>query len=144
MVLLIFLMVAVVTDLTQTRISNRLIAVGLLCGLVCRIYGEGWTSIQIYMMNIFIPVILLFLLFYMRALGAGDIKLFSVVGAFVSTKQLMEIVMIAFFLAAFVGGVKLIYKYLVVRLSDGKQTQIHFSPSILFAYLISIWRCING
>lgn len=144
LILLLLLLIAVYTDMTKTIISNRLIIVGFLVGLVFRIFGEGRTGILVYIVNISIPVILLFLLFFVRALGAGDIKLFSMIGAFLPTEQLLQVMMMAFIAGAGMGLVKLGYKYLFSGSIHGKLTQIHFSPAILIAYLISMWRCING
>ena len=74
----VLLILAVVTDFRERRISNRLIASGLFLGLALRILVEGSAGVVHFLVNISIPVIMLFLLFQMRALGAGDIKLFSV------------------------------------------------------------------
>ncbi len=87
--LLLVLLLAVIMDFRERRISNRLIALGLVSGLILRVIGEGSIGIVHFIVNISIPVILLFLLFQLRALGAGDIKLFSVVGGFVMIQQLL-------------------------------------------------------
>ena len=76
------LSIAVVTDVQCMKISNRLIVCGLIWGLVLKIWGNGYVGILYFILNITIPVVLLFLLFQMHALGAGDIKLFSLVGSF--------------------------------------------------------------
>lgn len=138
--LLGLLICAVYTDLTQTKISNRLIVTGLLLGLILRMIGEGSISILVYIVNISIPVIFLHLLFQMRALGAGDIKLFSMVGAFLSTEQLVQIVGLSFCIAAAAGIVKLAYQWIFSGKKREKKTLIHFSPAILTAYIIIIWR----
>ena len=65
--------------------------------------GEGSAGIVHFLVNISIPVIFLFLLFQMRALGAGDIKLFSVAGGFLTIRQLLYVMLAAFFSAAFIG-----------------------------------------
>ena len=75
--LLTVLVFAVAADFREMRISNRLIASGLMMGLALRILGEGGAGIVHFLVNISIPVILLFLLFQLRVIGAGDIKLFS-------------------------------------------------------------------
>ena len=144
LMLLAFILVAVCTDMTQTRISNRLIVVGLFVGLVLRIFEEGWTGIFVYIVNISIPVILLFPLFCLRALGAGDIKLFSMVGAFITREQLLEVVWMAFLIAAICGVIKILHHYVIERRYRGMFTKIHFSPFIAIAYLISSWRCMSG
>ena len=80
--LLTVLVFAVAADFREMRISNRLIASGLMMGLALRIQGEGGAGIVHFLVNISIPVILLFLLFQLRVIGAGDIKLFSLAGGF--------------------------------------------------------------
>lgn len=124
----------------KTIISNRLIIVGLILGLFFRIFGEEKTGILVYIVNISIPVILLYLLFRMHALGAGDIKLFSMIGAFITTEQLLQIMVMAFVIGAVMGFLKLLYIRLFSGYVPGKLTQMNFSPAILVAYLICIWR----
>ena len=75
--LLTHLTMAVVMDFGNGRISNRLIVSGLIWGLAFRLLGEGSAGAVHFLMNISIPVIL-FLLFSLHIMGAGDIKLFSI------------------------------------------------------------------
>ena len=56
----------------------------------------------------------------------------------------MQLMIMAFIAGAVMGIFKLGYKYLFGRTTRGKLTQIHFSPAILIAYLLCIWRYING
>ena len=137
-----FLICAVYTDMTQTRISNRLIVLGLVLGIFFRIMTEGYMGVLFFVVNIFIPVILLYLLFQLRVLGAGDIKLFSMLGAFISTEQLLSLMVLAFCVGALLGIGKKVYQFIFLKRELGELTQIHFSPAILIAYLIIIWRCI--
>lgn len=134
--LLTFLSIAVVTDVMSARISNRLILSGLFFGFVLRFLGQDSTGILIFLINISIPVILLYLLFQLHALGAGDIKLFSVIGAYVSTKELLEIMVVSFFAGAVIGAGKIIYERFILGKASGKLTKIHFSIPILIAYLL--------
>ena len=136
MILPVFLAQAVYTDMTQTRISNRLIIMGLIVGFCFRVITEGSIGIIIFVVNVFIPVIFLFLLFQMRALGAGDIKLFSMLGAFISTKQLIRLMVAAFFVGALLGICKILYQFIFLKYEIGKLTKIHFSPAILIAYIL--------
>lgn len=136
MILPMLLAWAVYTDMTQTRISNRLIIMGLIVGFSLRVITEGSTGIIIFLVNVFIPVIFLFLLFQMRALGAGDIKLFSMLGAFISTEQLIRLMIAAFFVGALLGICKILYQFIFLKYEIGKLTQIHFSPAILIAYIL--------
>lgn len=142
--LLTFLVMAVVTDFKEMRISNRLIASGLFWGLALRVMAEGYAGIAYFLMNISIPVILLFLFFQLRALGAGDIKLFSVAGAFLTTEQLAELMVTSFLVACAVGIVKMIRQKGIKGIFGKQKTLLHFSASILTAYFIVIWRWTIG
>ncbi len=144
--LLTFLAFAVVTDVTSTRISNRLIVCGLGFGLALRILGQGAAGGLIFLLNISIPVILLYLLFQVRALGAGDIKLFSVIGAYVSTEELLQTMLVSFFVGAVIGIAKIIYERFVLRNAGGKFTKIHFSIPMLIAYVLisqEVYICLK-
>ena len=137
-------MSAVVTDFRERRISNRLMALGLVIGLILRILGEGGIGIVHFLVNISIPVILLFLLFQLRALGAGDIKLFSVVGGFLELRQLFAVMIVAFIAASVIGLGKLLYHRLSAQKKDGNRTLIHFSLAILIGYVVVVWGCAIG
>ncbi len=144
MTLLVILSLAVVTDFRERRISNRLIALGLCIGLILCILGEGSIGIVHFLVNISIPVILLFLLFQLRALGAGDIKLFSVVGGFLELRQLLAVMIASFVAASVIGLGKLLYHKLSAKKKDGNRTLIHFSLAILIGYIIAVWGCAIG
>ena len=120
------------------KISNRLIVCGLIWGLVLKIWGNGYVGILYFILNITIPVVLLYLLFQMRALGAGDIKLFSVVGSFITTEQLIRVMLYSFVIAAILGMGKVLYLHLGHRKQGGeKLTKIHFSIAILLAVILT-------
>ena len=72
------LIVAVVQDITSMRISNRLIIMGLFLSMAFGIVLGGMPRIIQVLLNISIPVIMLYLFYLIGVLGAGDIKLFSV------------------------------------------------------------------
>jgi len=59
-------------------------------------------------------------------------------GAFISTKQLLAVVALSFVLGAVMGICKIIYQFIFLRLEIGKLTQIHFSPAILVAYILTV------
>ena len=66
--LYMILFTAVIQDFMCMKISNRLIVCGLIWGLVLKIWGNGYVGILYFILNITIPVVLLFLLFQMHAL----------------------------------------------------------------------------
>lgn len=111
LILYTILVVAVVQDIMFTKISNRLILVGLILSLAFGIILGGMSRIPYILWNISFPVIVLYLLYLLGVLGAGDIKLFSVIGGFTNFTMLTHC-MLAAFLA---GGVIAVVKMLLNR-----------------------------
>ena len=124
------------------KIIHRLILCGLIWGLIFKIWGNGYQGILYFILNTTIPVVLLFLLFQMRALGAGDIKLFSLVGSFMTTKQLIQVILFSFIFAAILGMGKVLCLHFTGAGKKESVTKIHFSLEILLAVVYVTGRCI--
>lgn len=104
-------------DLKSYKISNHLIIFGLIIGILFNFFEYGWTSISISFLGILLPILLLFPLFLIKALGAGDIKLFSVLGSFYGVTYVFKIIVAAFIIGAVMSLVYLIkYKQVFYRL----------------------------
>jgi prepilin peptidase CpaA len=103
------LIVAVVQDLKYMRISNRLIVVGLMLSVAFGIFLGGMPRLTDILLNISFPVVVLYLLYLLGVLGAGDIKLFSVVGGFTNFKTLTSCMLTAFVVAAALSVGKMLY-----------------------------------
>lgn len=159
LMLLTILAMAAAMDLTSWRIKNHLIAVGLILGFICRVELGNVQAILTYLVSIMLPVILLYLLFLMRALGAGDIKLLSVTGAFLGIRGGLYCILYSFVIGAVLSAGKIICQgSLWIRLdylrsyisssisthtiscydrySGGRDDVIHFSICILLAVVI--------
>ena len=78
----------------------------------------------------------------MHALGAGDIKLFSLVGSFLTTKQLFLVMFDSFLFAAVLGMGKVVQLYLSQGGKKERFTKIHFSIEILLAVVYVTGRCV--
>jgi len=113
--LVCLLVLAVIRDIKSCRISNYLIVFGLIVGILFHHFENGWTSISIWGPGILIPVLFLFPLFLLKALGAGDIKLFSVIGCFYGTAFVIKSVGAAFLIAAVMSFIYLIKHRLVFQ-----------------------------
>lgn len=109
LVLLVIMGTAVILDFMTTKISNRLILVGLILALVFHFMDGGMSGILYVLWNISFPVIVLYLFYLTGALGAGDIKLFSVVGGFLNFKELLWCILFSFVTAAVMSLVKMLY-----------------------------------
>ena len=165
---LTLLMTAVWMDLTTDRISNRLILFGLFLGLPYQILLNGARGILVFLLNGCVPILLFFLFYRIKALGAGDIKLLSVLGVFLDKGLYFRVILYIFASGAVIGVIKLFVrgvltkrlcvlgKYAAGVLTTGYLAQygsgetetdywenrIHFSVAILAGYLICMGRCL--
>ena len=80
--LLLVVQAAVLCDLGRGRIPNALILAGLGMGFIYQAVSDGFAGIVLFLGGVFLPVLVFGPLYYFRMIGAGDIKLMSVIGAF--------------------------------------------------------------
>jgi prepilin peptidase CpaA len=162
LVLLLLVGTAVVLDFWSFKISNRLIAAGYLLAFAFRFAQGGVQEVLTVLWNISFPVIILYLFYRMRAIGAGDVKLFSMIGGFMNFHEVVWCIVVSFVIGAAFSLAKMLYYHnLLQGLKDGgsylwglmggklqeytfqgdaKQHVIHFSAAILLgtiAVLIS-------
>lgn len=116
-------------DLSKTRVPNYIIVAGLILGLFYRVLYLGYRNYLVILAGIVIPVLIFFPLFLMRAMGAGDIKLFAVTGAFFTIGDNMKCIV----LAIMIGGVIALVKVLV-----NKNLRERFK--YMFLYLGNVFR----
>lgn len=158
-VIIVILVVAVVFDIKSYRIPNLLIVGGLCLGVCNSVYLNAWQGAWECMIGISIPIWALFILYRLRMLGAGDVKLFAMIGGWIGHAVIS--VMIYSFLA---GGIlaaihMLCHRNLVSRMryfrkyiqtclrtrqiipyksgfeEGNTDNTIHFSAAIMLGYL---------
>ncbi|MGN1314500.1 MAG: prepilin peptidase [Lachnospiraceae bacterium] len=129
-ILTVFLFLAAVWDLKKKKIPNLLIAGGFLIGLG-RMPGIGnAASIFDYLPGILLPVLICFPLFLTGTLGAGDIKLFSLMGCYLLPEDVLNCMWISFLVA----GIASLYRLLRKR-CFGQRMQ--YAGAYLLSCLIS-------
>lgn len=90
------------------KVSNRLILTGLGIGLYFYWIEFGTKGIKTWGQGICVPLILLWILYIFRVIGAGDIKLFSMVGGFLGYHQVVQVIFMAFIIGAFFSIIHMI------------------------------------
>ncbi|MCM1386864.1 MAG: A24 family peptidase [Bacillus sp. (in: Bacteria)] len=95
-------------DFKHDRIDNVWILFGILSGLGFRIQEGGWYGVYGAVISMVIPFALLYPIFKIGALGAGDIKLFMAVGSFLQTESLLYVLICSFIIAALFSLMKMI------------------------------------
>lgn len=162
--MLVLLLAAAAGDYIQGRVSNRLILAGLGAGIICRVWEDGWSGVLVFVFHAAIPIIIFFILFLMRVLGAGDIKLFSIISCLSSWREWAICVAAAFAIGAASAAVRMIRRgnlgarlmcfasYVQTLLTERRITAypygakegdhtIRFSIAILMGYLVSLGVC---
>ena len=124
------LITAAVQDIRSGKVSNRLIVAGLMIGAVFQMTEHGIWGIYFYLRNISVPVILLYLLFQMRVLGAGDIKLFSMIGSILTIEELCRCMMYGFI----AGG---IMAFLFLAIDKRRWERLKYGGKYLFDMAIN-------
>ena len=123
---------AVYTDIKKGRIENLLTGIGILLGLVCSVAEAGISGLLISVKMAVFIIAALFFLFVMRGLGAGDIKLLAALAAFFP-KEIVVIVITAFFVAAGISVGRMILRMLRRQAVYKRREQINFSIPIAIA-----------
>ena len=110
LILLPILFLAVIWDFYKGKVPNYLIAAGLLTGIVNLICHHNLESILIHIPGMIFPIILLFPLYKIGTLGAGDIKLFSMLGIYFSFMETVFCIFSAFCIGAVIAFLILIWR----------------------------------
>ena len=94
-------------DFKRDRIYNGWILFGILSGLFFHIQEDGWYGVCSAVIPMLVPFVLLYPIYKIGALGAGDIKLFMVSGSFLTTEQSVHVIIVSFIIAALFSLIKM-------------------------------------
>lgn len=112
-------LLALISDVRTYKIKNIIILTFFLSGLAINLYSGGISGAAVSLLAAALPVLLLMVLFVMRMLGAGDIKLFSAIGAITGIRFVLYSV--AF---SFISGGIIALIIMVIR-KNGRQRLRH-------------------
>ena len=103
------LLVASIEDMRKCRIPNLCIAVGMIAGLIMTFVSYGALETG----KALVQMVIIFFAFYpfylLRGLGAGDCKLFMMLGCYFSDTKLLYCLLISLLIAAAVSIGKMIF-----------------------------------
>lgn len=125
--MLLLLLLSALADLKTDRIPNGF----LLLGVVIGISGSILSGRQLpdILISVFLAFLLMYPLYMIGALGAGDVKLFVVIGSFQTVGEFMVILAGAFVIGAGFSVLKLFAE------KNGRERFRYF-----FSYLHEVWR----
>ena len=149
---------ACISDLQDHKIKNPLILTGYAAGFWYIIFRQGFPGIAPFFGRALLPIVLFYILFVIGVLGAGDIKLFSVLSTFLTLKETGTLIILSFVLGAAGALFKMLstnellariayfssYASLCIRQRKllpyaraGKNSVIHFSVPIFISFILT-------
>ena len=130
--LLILASSAAYFDMKTSKIPNLLLilCIPLLC--ILRVWGQGVYALGEGVISGFLLIMALFPFFSVGALGAGDVKLLSVLSLGLSGNAALTMLFASFFTAALWGLLRICF------LKGKGDERIHLAPAILAGLLISM------
>ena len=108
--LILILIAASLVDLIRYRVPNKLIVPALSISLICRLQFQGVTGILPWMVGMVIPIVVCFVFYMCRMIGASDVKIYSVIGSFVDYNQRLAIMIGSLFFGAVMAIGKMIIR----------------------------------
>lgn len=127
----ILVFIAVYHDIKYRKIPNLLVIIGLLIAFLKLIlFTISLNEILSFVLGLCIPIVILFLLFKIRTLGAGDIKLLAVIGFMVGSQRIVHIIIYSMFIAAIYG---------IILIFIGKDFKARYQS--LFQYIVN---CVHN
>lgn len=159
----VILVIAMFYDIKSNRIPNVLIIFSMLCSATYFFISDKKYEPFDNLIGMIFPVVVLFILFRIRALGAGDIKLLAFIGSMVGFSRIVNIIIYSMFSILFFGLILIfiqhslidrlvcLYKYILSFFHTGnlysyksfityKHKQIPFSICIASGYVIDVIR----
>lgn len=107
----VFLVWASVSDIRTRRIPNRLTLSTLVSGLLLHAVIDGWSGVAYSGWGVvagFVPAVILYAC---RAIGAGDVKLFAALGAWMGAAFTWQTFLYSILFGGIIAAILMVYHY---------------------------------
>lgn len=81
---------AALMDIQRAKVDNGWLLFCVLVSLFTRIWKMDVSSLETWICGLLVPILILGILFIFRMLGAGDIKLLSVIGSMIGPTKILN------------------------------------------------------
>ncbi len=138
-VLVCLLTLSVVSDIKDSKIRNLYVLPAVSLGLIINAYMYGFEGLKSSLFGMVVPIVFLFGLFYFKLIGAGDIKLFSAIGALMGHKFILYTMAYSFIFAGVLSVFSLLQNKNMNCASNLKLTKL--VKSTFYDFYIDIIMC---
>jgi prepilin peptidase CpaA len=153
----LLLLAGVVTDLRSKKVPNALIVVGFVLALIAIAVMDGKGGYWPAFASLGTATIFAFPLYYLRAIGGGDLKLIWVVSLLLSWNMVITMILASLVWGALLGIIRVIVagkgklflqNLLAIikknRPADDKLSHVPFTIAIFFGFLTSLSLLASG
>ena len=95
-------------DIQRARLDNGWLLFCVLVSLFTRIWKMDVSSLGSWICGLLVPILILGILFIFRMLGAGDIKLLSVIGSMIGPTKILNCISYSFLIGAVISAALMI------------------------------------
>lgn len=113
--LLIFVLIAFYTDARKGIIPNILTFSFMIVGILYHLINNGVSGLIFSLFGLIVGFVVLFILYVIGAVGAGDVKLFCAIGAISGVEFLLYSCMYSIIYAGIIGIIIIIIKKEVIK-----------------------------
>ena len=96
----------------------------------------SWHGVWTALLQVISITAVLLVVYKFGGIMAGDVKLISLIAGFLDGRDIAKYVILVFYIAGFMGVIKVIFNYISEENEASKRTTIRFTAPILIAYLI--------
>lgn len=109
-ILICVLIIAVLVDILSYRIPNLWIGIGMAAGCVLTVADGGMILLGQTLLQVVIGFAVFYPFYLIKGLGAGDIKLFMMVGCYIRGASYLHCLLTAFLLAGIWAMLKMLWQ----------------------------------
>ena len=154
---LVFLGIAVITDLRAHRISNILVLAGLISSAVIQSWLYGFSGMTVWLMGLAVGLVIFLPHYAFAGMAAGDVKLMAMVGSFLGPVAAFWAAALTLIVGGVLGILVLLYKkqlgrfiqrywaiaslrtYIQPQADDAARQRFPYAIAILLGTLTSIF-----
>ncbi len=118
-----------ITDLCRNKIFNKWLLIGIIGAGLLSVMGVSQDPPAVKIMRAFLTLAILIPVYVIGGLGGGDVKLFAVIALFLSSEELIIVMVMSFLIGSVIGIIK------IIRNKKIGQT-IHFALPMLISVLL--------
>jgi Flp pilus assembly protein protease CpaA len=136
-ILLLISFISLISDLYNKKIYNIVLIIGFIALIINFIYLQDWHGLFIGLITGLITLFIFIIPFQKGGIGAGDIKLFTLIVFGLSFPEGLKALIIIFL----TGGLQALATSIYIAFKNNKNTKKHsiFSSNTKLAYAISIF-----